>query len=164
MTPLIWFMLVVVFLFLSLQISGRMVDPVRLWSEPDYCFFARWLVVFVVMVLLSIAAVWHISGPDSLIVEPGEVLSESVDETTELESVTFESDGKGSSSGTYTVVDAAGRQSSYSTSYDGFELVPTVDEPQRIEKATVVERSVLGGECTKQITRLYVNQPTAQEG
>ena len=162
MTPLIWFMLIVVFLFLSLRISGRMVDPVRLLSEPDYCFFARWLAVFVVMVLLSIAAVWHISGPDNLIVEPGEVLSESVDETTELESVTFESDGKGSGSGTYTVVDAAGRQSSYSTSYDGFELVPSVDGSQRIEKATVVERSWLGGESTKQITRLYVNQPQGE--
>lgn len=163
MTPLIWFMLIVVFLFLSLRISGRMVDSVDLWAEPDYCFFvARWLVVFVVMVLLSIAAVWHISGPDNLMVQPGEVLSESIDESTELVSVTFESDGKGSGSGTYTVVDAAGRQSSYSTGYDGFELVPSVDGSQRIEKATVVERGWLGGESTKQITRLYVNQPQGE--
>ena len=45
---------------------------------------------------------------------------------------------------------------------DGFELVPSVDGSQRIEKATVVERSWLGGESTKQITRLYVNQPQGE--
>ena len=160
MTVLAWIIAILYVGFLSVLISIMLnLDDI---SDTPRRFFARWTAAFAGVMLLGGAMVCFTAGPDNLIVEPGEVLSESVDESTELESVTFESDGKGSGSGTYTVVDAAGRQSSYSTSYDGFELVPTVDEPQRIEKATVVERSILGGESTKQITRLYVNQPQGE--
>ena len=89
-------------------------------------------------------------------------LSETVDKTTELRSVTFASDGKADGSGVYTVVDSNGNRASYSTKLKDFEVVYQQEGTQRLEKVTVVDDGVFIFQQTKQITRLYVTQPKGE--
>lgn len=83
-------------------------------------------------------------------------LSEELDESTLLQSVTFSPDGGKEASGTYTVVTQDGKQASYSTKLDNFEVTTQQSGEQHIDKLTVTEDGSWGKQTTKQITRLYV--------
>ena len=89
-------------------------------------------------------------------------VSENVEETVELESVELSLDDHIANLGYYTITDKSGQKTTYPSNQDGFEVVDSQGGMQRLERLTVVQDGIFGLQHTRQITRLYVNQPQGE--